>query len=88
MSWPRLVRAGFGWVQSPVPEQTATTNLLDGDRLTGSLGLGFDAAGVDKEFFASTPLKSLLVINIGVPGPDAWFPRLPRLDYEDVVTHL
>ena len=53
----------------------------------GPMG-GFDAAGVDKEFFAGTPLKSLLVINIGVPGPDAWFPRLPRLDYEDVVTHL
>lgn len=47
---------------------------------------GFDAAGVDKEFFAGTPLKSLLVINIGRPGPDAWFPRLPRLDFEDVVT--
>jgi 3-hydroxypropanoate dehydrogenase len=53
----------------------------------GPMG-GFDAAGIDNEFFAGTPLKSLLVINIGVPGPDAWFPRLPRLDYEDVVTHL
>ena len=47
---------------------------------------GFDAAGVDKEFFAGTPLKSLLVINIGKPGPDAWFPRLPRLDHDDVMT--
>jgi nitroreductase len=47
---------------------------------------GFDAAGIDKEFFAGTPLKSLLVINIGKPGPDAWFPRLPRLDHDDVVT--
>jgi len=49
---------------------------------------GFDAAGVDQEFFAGTALKSILVINIGKPGPDAWFPRLPRLDYEDVITHL
>lgn len=40
------IRAGFGWVQSPVPAQTGITNLLDGDRFTGSLGLGFDAAGV------------------------------------------
>ena len=47
---------------------------------------GFDAAGIDREFFAGTPLKSVLVINLGRPGPDAWFPRLPRLDYEDVVT--
>ncbi|HWE63283.1 MAG TPA: malonic semialdehyde reductase [Chloroflexota bacterium] len=49
---------------------------------------GFDAEGVDREFFAGTPLKSLLVINIGKPGPDAWFPRLPRLDYEDVITTI
>jgi len=47
---------------------------------------GFDAAGIDKEFFADSPLKSLLVINIGKPGPDAWFPRLPRLEYDEVVT--
>ncbi|MFC0007620.1 malonic semialdehyde reductase [Micromonospora siamensis] len=48
---------------------------------------GFDATGVDKEFFADTTWKSLLVVNIGKPGPDAWFPRLPRLDYDDVVRH-
>src|SRR5205807_10107755 len=47
---------------------------------------GFDAAGINQEFFAGTPLKSLLVINIGKPGPDAWFQRLPRLDHDDVVT--
>lgn len=40
------IRAGFGWVQSPVPAQTGVTNLLDGDRFTGSFGLGFDAVGV------------------------------------------
>ncbi len=40
------IRAGFGWVQSPVPAQTGITNLLDGDRFTGSFGLGFDAVGV------------------------------------------
>jgi 3-hydroxypropanoate dehydrogenase len=47
---------------------------------------GFDAAGIDKEFFAGTACKSLLVINIGKPGPDAWFARLPRLDHDEVVT--
>lgn len=47
---------------------------------------GFDAAGVDKEFFAGTPLKSLLVINIGKPGPSAWFDRLPRLEGQEVLT--
>ncbi|MGC5022322.1 malonic semialdehyde reductase [Micromonospora sp. DT47] len=52
----------------------------------GPMG-GFDAAGVDKEFFADTGWKSLLLVNIGRPGPDAWFPRLPRLNYHDVVRH-
>jgi 3-hydroxypropanoate dehydrogenase len=47
---------------------------------------GFDAAGIDQAFFTGTALKSLLVINIGKPGPDAWFPRLPRLDHDEVVT--
>lgn len=40
------VRAGFNWVQSPVPAQTGDSNLLDGDRFGGSLGLGFDSAAV------------------------------------------
>jgi len=40
------LRAGFSWVQSPVPAQEGVTNLLDGDRYTGSIGIGFDAAGV------------------------------------------
>ncbi|MFJ8579724.1 malonic semialdehyde reductase [Micromonospora sp. NPDC093277] len=48
---------------------------------------GFDAAGIDKEFLADTSWKSLLVVNLGKPGPDAWFPRLPRLDYDDIVRH-
>ncbi|MGA3525081.1 malonic semialdehyde reductase [Melissospora conviva] len=49
---------------------------------------GFDAAGVDKEFFADRNWKSLLVVNIGKPGENAWFDRLPRLDYDEVVTHV
>ncbi|MGR6319635.1 malonic semialdehyde reductase [Micromonospora soli] len=48
---------------------------------------GFDADGLDKEFFADSSWRSLLVVNIGKPGPDAWFPRLPRLDYDEVVRH-
>ncbi|MFU8874227.1 malonic semialdehyde reductase [Micromonospora sp. SL4-19] len=52
----------------------------------GPMG-GFDAAGLDKEFFADGSWRSLLVVNLGKPGPDAWFPRLPRLDYDDVVRH-
>ncbi|MFI9638476.1 malonic semialdehyde reductase [Micromonospora sp. NPDC051925] len=52
----------------------------------GPMG-GFDPAGVDAEFFTGTGWKSLLLVNIGHPGPDAWFPRLPRLDYDTAVRH-
>ncbi|MGP4091708.1 malonic semialdehyde reductase [Streptomyces sp. KR55] len=46
---------------------------------------GFDSEGLRKEFLDDdhTPL---MVVNIGKPGPDAWFPRSPRLAYEQVVT--
>jgi 3-hydroxypropanoate dehydrogenase len=50
----------------------------------GPMG-GFDAAGVDAEFFPDGRFHSILVINIGHPGPDAWYPRQPRLDHEDAL---
>jgi 3-hydroxypropanoate dehydrogenase len=46
---------------------------------------GFDAAAVDAEFFAESEWRSQLVVNIGKPGRDPWFDRLPRLGYEDAV---
>jgi 3-hydroxypropanoate dehydrogenase len=51
----------------------------------GPMG-GFDAAALDADFFADGRLKSFLVVNIGLPGEDAWMGRLPRLDHDDVVT--
>jgi 3-hydroxypropanoate dehydrogenase len=47
---------------------------------------GFDAKGLDQEFFPDGRNHVLAVVNIGRPGPEAWFSRSPRLDYEDVVT--
>ena len=47
---------------------------------------GFDAEGIDKEFFAETGYKTLVVVNIGKPGENAWFPRNPRLEQDQVVT--
>jgi hypothetical protein len=38
------LRAGVGYAKSPVPEQTGRTNLVDNDRLTGSVGLGYETA--------------------------------------------
>ena len=50
---------------------------------------GFDAEGVRKEFFGEdSPLRPLVVMNIGKPSPDAWFDRLPRLEHEEVFTEL
>ncbi|GAA4612460.1 malonic semialdehyde reductase [Saccharopolyspora hordei] len=47
---------------------------------------GFDAAGINEEFFPDGTQQVLVVVNIGKPGENAWFPRLPRLDYDEVVT--
>jgi 3-hydroxypropanoate dehydrogenase len=47
---------------------------------------GFDAEGIDKEFFAETDYKTLVVVNIGKPGENAWFPRNPRLEHNQVIT--
>ncbi|TNC26456.1 malonic semialdehyde reductase [Amycolatopsis alkalitolerans] len=46
---------------------------------------GFDNAGLDAEFFGGTKWKSLVVVNVGKPGENPWFDRLPRLDYDEVV---
>ncbi|MGW2782033.1 malonic semialdehyde reductase [Streptomyces populi] len=46
---------------------------------------GADLAGVQKEFLDDdhTPL---MIVNIGKPGEDAWFPRSPRLEADQVIT--
>jgi 3-hydroxypropanoate dehydrogenase len=49
---------------------------------------GFDAEGIDKEFFSESGYKTLVVVNIGKPGENAWFPRNPRLEQDDVVTSV
>ncbi|WP_435152629.1 malonic semialdehyde reductase [Micromonospora aurantiaca (nom. illeg.)] len=49
---------------------------------------GFDAAGVEREFFPGGRHRVLLLMNIGRPAPDAWRERLPRLPYEEVVDTL
>lgn len=47
---------------------------------------GFDTAGVNKEFFPGGRHRALVIVNIGRPGPDAWFDRNPRLAFKQVVT--
>ena len=47
---------------------------------------GFDAAGINKDFFPDGDHSVLAVINIGKPGTDAWYPRNPRLAFDEAVT--
>lgn len=47
---------------------------------------GFDAAGVDREFFPDGAHRSLMVVNLGRTAEDGRRPRMPRLDFDEVVT--
>ncbi|WP_327254742.1 malonic semialdehyde reductase [Streptomyces sp. NBC_01244] len=79
----------------PVREQSALVNsalqaayFIIGVRAAGLAAgpmTGLDFAGLQKEFLDGdhTPL---MVINIGKPGEDAWFPRSPRLEFDQVIT--
>ena len=46
---------------------------------------GYDADGINQEFFADSSWQVQLVINIGHPGPGAWFDRLPRISNDDAI---
>jgi 3-hydroxypropanoate dehydrogenase len=46
---------------------------------------GYDAEGLTREFFPEGNHSVLCVVNLGYPAQDAWFDRLPRLEYPDVV---
>ncbi len=47
---------------------------------------GFDNAGVDKEFFEGTDLRSNFLCNIGYGDPTGVMGRLPRLSFDDYAT--
>ncbi|MQY09546.1 malonic semialdehyde reductase [Actinomadura macrotermitis] len=49
---------------------------------------GYDAEGIKKEFLADDNRQVVAVVNVGRPGPDAWFDRNPRLSYDQVVTEI
>ena len=83
------------FTERPVRESAAALNaalqaayFIIGVRAAGLAAgpmTGLDFEGVRKEFLDDdhTPL---MVVNIGRPGEDAWFPRSPRLAYDEVVT--
>jgi 3-hydroxypropanoate dehydrogenase len=49
---------------------------------------GFDADGINAEFFGDGRYTVLAVVNIGKPGEGASYGRAPRLDYEDAVSSV
>jgi 3-hydroxypropanoate dehydrogenase len=46
---------------------------------------GYDKAGIDAEFFPEGNWTTLMVVNIGHPGENPWFDRLPRVDVDKAV---
>ena len=47
---------------------------------------GFDNAGVDKEFFAGTKIKSNFLCNLGFGDASDLKPRSPRFAFEEIAT--
>jgi 3-hydroxypropanoate dehydrogenase len=79
------------------PELTLTAALRNGSLQGGyfmlaarALGLdvggmsGFDNAGVDKEFFAGSSVKSNFLCNVGYGDPAALRPRRPRFAFDEI----
>ena len=49
---------------------------------------GFNTAGVDEEFFPNSPLRSIVLVNIGYPSAEAFRERSARLPLDSVVEYL
>jgi 3-hydroxypropanoate dehydrogenase len=47
---------------------------------------GFYPDRVAEEFFPGGKLLPLVIVNIGYPGPNAWYDRLPRHEYNQIFT--
>ncbi|WP_328927432.1 malonic semialdehyde reductase [Streptomyces sp. NBC_00190] len=83
------------FAERPVREQSALLNaalqaayFIVGVRAAGLAAgpmTGADLSGIQKEFLDADHAP-LMIVNIGKPGEDAWFPRSPRLAFDEVVT--
>ncbi|MGE8941739.1 malonic semialdehyde reductase [Leptospira interrogans] len=49
---------------------------------------GFSNAGVDREFFAGTDVKSNFLCNLGYGDPKGLFPRSPRFTFDEMAKIL
>ncbi|GAA2750999.1 malonic semialdehyde reductase [Kitasatospora cinereorecta] len=94
--FPHFPGAKDVFSERPVREAVASMNgslqaayFIIGIRAAGLAAgpmAGYDAEGINKEFFSDGEHSVLAVVNIGKPGEDAWYPRGPRLAYDEVVT--
>jgi 3-hydroxypropanoate dehydrogenase len=87
---------GSGWFAGK-PKHIADTAFRNGS-LQGAyfilaaraLGLdtgpmsGFDNAGVDREFFSGSSVKSNFLCSVGYGDPSVLIPRSPRFSFEEV----
>ena len=76
------IATGSGWMQAAY----FITAVRAAGLAAGPLG-GFNPKGVDGEFFPDGDWNSFLIVNIGHPGDNPWFDRLPRLTYDQAVRH-
>lgn len=91
--FPQAKDAVFG--ERPVREAAGSFNaalqvgyFIIGVRAAGLAAgpmTGYDAEAINKEFLDGDH-SVLAVVNIGKPGENAWYPRSPRLAYDEVVT--
>ncbi|MFF8773756.1 malonic semialdehyde reductase [Kitasatospora sp. NPDC015120] len=94
--FPHFPGAKDFFAERPVRESSAAMNgalqagyFIIGVRAAGLAAgpmTGYDAEGINKEFFGDGEHSVLAVVNIGKPGENAWYPRSPRLAYDEVVT--
>ena len=79
------------FVEASVSASMQVGYFILGVRATGLAAgpmTGLHADAIDKEFFGETGYRTLVVVNIGKPGENAWHPRGPRLDQAHVVTTI
>ena len=78
------MRDGFGKLSASLQAGYFLLAVRASGLVAGPMG-GFDAAGIDREFFPGDRFKSILVVNIGHPGENPWYDRMPRLPHETTI---
>lgn len=84
---PDEVRAGTAELNTGLQIGYAILGIRAAGLAAGPM-TGLDADAISTEFFPDGRHRVLVAINIGTPAENAWMDRLPRLDFDEVVTTL